>query len=69
MASANLEKIHTKVLQLSAMVSMLRVLAGSRTSELCPDTVGNYAWLMSDLLDAIEHELDESGNVTGGCNG
>ncbi|KWH11565.1 hypothetical protein WT59_00230 [Burkholderia territorii] len=58
MRNPNLDMIHTKTLQLEAMVSMLRVLAGQRVSELCPEAVGNYAWLMDDLIDQIKCGID-----------
>ncbi|AIP64344.1 MULTISPECIES: hypothetical protein [Burkholderia] len=64
MRNANLEMIHCKTLQLEAMVSMLRVMASGRVSELCPDIVGNYAWLMSDLIDQIRCGIDAVSGVS-----
>ncbi|MCW3539307.1 hypothetical protein [Burkholderia cenocepacia] len=58
MANAHLETIHTKVLHLDAMVSVIRVWAGNPENDDLPlETVGNYAWLMHDLLDQIQDEL------------
>ena len=64
MRNANLEMIHCKTLQLEAMVSMLRVMASGGVSELCPDIVGNYAWLMSDLIDQIRCGIDAVSGVS-----
>ncbi|WP_205191566.1 hypothetical protein [Burkholderia sp. LMG 13014] len=70
MVNENLETIHIKTLQLAAMVSVLRTLAGNPDNDdLCPEVVGNYAWLMNDLLDEIDQQVRSAWTVTGRTNG
>lgn len=62
----NLETIHVKTLQLAAMVSVLRTLTGNPDNDdLSSETVGNYAWLMSDLLDEIDQRVRSAWKVKG----
>lgn len=58
MRNANIDMIRNKATQLSAMVGMLRSLSNNGIGELCPEVVGNYAWLMDDLLDEIKCGID-----------
>lgn len=64
MRNANLEMIRSKVLHLEAMIAMLRVYASGNVSELCPEVMGNYAWLMDDLLDEIKCGIDAVSGVS-----
>lgn len=53
----HLEMIQGKTRQLEAMVAMLRMMVGNHDSELNIEIIGNYAWLMDDLVGSIKNEI------------
>lgn len=58
--------IHGKTRQLEAMVAMLRMMVGNHDSELNIEVVGNYAWLMDDLIGSIKNEITSAQGVRHG---
>ncbi|WP_146126188.1 hypothetical protein [Burkholderia multivorans] len=64
MRNANLDMISSKATQLAAMVGMLRMIVGHPNAEISTEELGNYAWLMGDLLDEIKCGIDAVSGVS-----